>query len=196
MAKLHGKCFMFDPLPRDRKPFFKILPDFRHRSQDQIYHIWKSSLGDPLIILQSISNWYVWKDIGFQYDLSKVQFDPCGVEMLTLDSSTYLIYRFTFFVSFFSFCVAIMLLTSKFVTRIQIVSKIRIRNLLTTKNMTDRFHAILLLWFSKLRVFFVCFGGVLVPSVRAENIKLTQCSVIPFKIMIPAPTPIQQFRWS
>ena len=44
------KCFIFDPLPRDRKPFFKILPDFRHRS-DQIYHTWKSPLGDPLIIL-------------------------------------------------------------------------------------------------------------------------------------------------
>ena len=43
----------FDPLPRDRKPFFKILPGFRHRS-DQIYHIWKSPLGDPLIILPSI----------------------------------------------------------------------------------------------------------------------------------------------
>ena len=45
----NGKCFIFDPLHRDRKPFFKILPDFRHRS-DQIYHIWKSPLGDPLIV--------------------------------------------------------------------------------------------------------------------------------------------------
>ena len=33
--------------------FFKILPDFRHRS-DQIYHLRKSPLGDPLIILPSI----------------------------------------------------------------------------------------------------------------------------------------------
>ena len=50
---LNGKCFIFDPIPRDRKPFFKILPDFRHRS-DLIYHIWKIQLGDPLIILASI----------------------------------------------------------------------------------------------------------------------------------------------
>ena len=49
----YGKCFIFDPLPRDRKPFFKILPNFCHMS-DQIYHIWKSPLGDPLIILPSI----------------------------------------------------------------------------------------------------------------------------------------------
>ena len=50
---LNGKCFIFDTLPRDRKPFLKILPDFRHRS-NQIYHILKSPLGDPLIILPSI----------------------------------------------------------------------------------------------------------------------------------------------
>ena len=49
----NGKCFIFDPLPRDRKPFFKFLPDFRHWS-DQIYHVWKSQLGDRLIILPSI----------------------------------------------------------------------------------------------------------------------------------------------
>ena len=49
----NGKCFIFDPLPRDRKPFFKILPDFRHRS-GQIYHICKCPLGDPLIILPRI----------------------------------------------------------------------------------------------------------------------------------------------
>ena len=48
-----GKCFIFDPLPRDRKPIFKILPNFCHKS-DQIYHIWKGPLGDPLIILPSI----------------------------------------------------------------------------------------------------------------------------------------------
>ena len=50
---LNGKCFILDPLPRDRKLFFKILHDFRHRS-DQIYHVRKSPLGDPLIILPSI----------------------------------------------------------------------------------------------------------------------------------------------
>ena len=49
----NGKCFIFDPLLRDQKPVFKILPGFRHRS-DQIYHILKSPLGDPLIILPSI----------------------------------------------------------------------------------------------------------------------------------------------
>ena len=48
-----GNASFFDPLPRDRKPFFKILPDFCHRS-DQIYHKWKSPLGDPLFILPSI----------------------------------------------------------------------------------------------------------------------------------------------
>ena len=47
------KCFFFDLLPRDRKPFFEVLPDFRHTS-GQIYHIWKSPLGDPLIILPNI----------------------------------------------------------------------------------------------------------------------------------------------
>ena len=51
--QLNGKCLNFEPIPRDRKPFFKILPDFRHRS-DQMNHIWKSLLGDPLIILLSI----------------------------------------------------------------------------------------------------------------------------------------------
>ena len=50
---LNGKYFICDSLPRNRKPFFKILPDFHHRS-DQIYHIWKSPLDDPLIILPSI----------------------------------------------------------------------------------------------------------------------------------------------
>ena len=49
----NGKCFFFDVLPRDRKAFFIILPDFRHRS-GQKYHIWKGPLGDPLIILPSI----------------------------------------------------------------------------------------------------------------------------------------------
>ena len=49
----NGKCFIFDPFPRDRKPFFKILPVFRQGS-DQIYHIWKSPFGDPLSILPSI----------------------------------------------------------------------------------------------------------------------------------------------
>ena len=49
----NGKCFIFDPLPRDQKPFFKILPDVRHMS-DQLYHIWKSPLGDPIVILPSI----------------------------------------------------------------------------------------------------------------------------------------------
>ena len=53
----NGKCFIFDPFPRDRKPFFKILPVFRHWSS-QIYHIWKSPLGDPLIILPSIYGTY------------------------------------------------------------------------------------------------------------------------------------------
>ena len=49
----NGNCFIYDPLPGDRKTFFKILPDFCHRS-DQLYHIWKSPLGDTLIILASI----------------------------------------------------------------------------------------------------------------------------------------------
>ena len=49
---LNGKWFIFD-LPRDRKSFFKILPDFRHMS-GQLNHIWKSPFGDPLIILPSI----------------------------------------------------------------------------------------------------------------------------------------------
>ena len=42
----YGKLFIL-------APFFKILPDFRHRS-DQIDHIWKSPLDGPLIILPSI----------------------------------------------------------------------------------------------------------------------------------------------
>ena len=46
---------MFDPFPRDRNPFFKTLPDFRHMSH-QIYHIWNSPLGDPLIILPLYQN--------------------------------------------------------------------------------------------------------------------------------------------
>ena len=50
---LMGIASFLTPLPGDRKPFFKILPDFRHRS-DQLYHISKSPLGDPLIILPSI----------------------------------------------------------------------------------------------------------------------------------------------
>ena len=49
----NGKCFIFDRLYRDRNHFSKTLPDFRHRS-DQLYHLWQSPLGDPLIILQSI----------------------------------------------------------------------------------------------------------------------------------------------
>ena len=43
-------------LPPSKRPktiFQNIMPDFRHRS-DQIYHIWKTALGDPFIILSSI----------------------------------------------------------------------------------------------------------------------------------------------
>ena len=50
---LMGNDSSLTPFIETEKQFFKILPDFRHRP-DQIYHIWKIPLDDPLIILPSI----------------------------------------------------------------------------------------------------------------------------------------------
>ena len=47
------KCFIFDPLYRKRKSIFNIMSGLSHRP-DQIYHLWKFTLGGPLIILRSI----------------------------------------------------------------------------------------------------------------------------------------------
>ena len=57
---------MFDPLYRNRKPFFNIMSGLSH-IPDQIYHLWKLTLSGPKIILRSIlvnsqiSNSYIWK---------------------------------------------------------------------------------------------------------------------------------------
>ena len=42
---LIGKAF-FDPLYRNRKPFFNIMSGLSH-IPDQIYHLWKFTLGGP-----------------------------------------------------------------------------------------------------------------------------------------------------
>ena len=47
-AILTRNASFLTPFIETENHFFEILPDFRHRS-DQIYHIWKSPLGDPLI---------------------------------------------------------------------------------------------------------------------------------------------------
>ena len=49
----YRKCFIFDPLKRNRKPFFNIMSGLSHRP-DQIYHLWKFILGGPEINLRSI----------------------------------------------------------------------------------------------------------------------------------------------
>ena len=83
------KCFIFDLLPRDRKPSLKILPDFRHRS-NQINHIWKSQLSDPFIILPSICEFSLYKSIVSLYldymgklRLLTCLFDPIIQKVLT-----------------------------------------------------------------------------------------------------------------
>ena len=43
----YWKSFIFDPLPRDRKQFFKILPDFRHRSDQIDIPYMEKSIGLP-----------------------------------------------------------------------------------------------------------------------------------------------------
>ena len=40
------KGFIFDPLYWNRKPFFNIMSGLSHRP-DQIYHLWKFTLGGP-----------------------------------------------------------------------------------------------------------------------------------------------------
>ena len=42
----YRKGFIFDPLLRNRKPFFNIISGLSHRP-DQIYHLWKFTLGGP-----------------------------------------------------------------------------------------------------------------------------------------------------
>ena len=43
---LIGKALFFDPLYGNRKPFFNIMSGLSHRP-DQIYHLWKFTLGGP-----------------------------------------------------------------------------------------------------------------------------------------------------
>ena len=43
---LIGNALFLSPLYRNRKPFFNIMSGLSHRP-DQIYHLWKFTLGGP-----------------------------------------------------------------------------------------------------------------------------------------------------
>ena len=43
---LIGKALFLAPFKGNRKPFFNIMSGFSHR-HDQIYHLWKFTLGGP-----------------------------------------------------------------------------------------------------------------------------------------------------